>query len=129
MTKTKWIIYTVLIGLVPVLSRLLIALLSRAHVNSFEASDFVGFGFVLTIANINGLEHATNVSPGWKTQSIGISLIIVALLSIVFVASCLSAELFDRTKTLLSALVLAAGALLHGYSVIDRLAISERGAQ
>jgi hypothetical protein len=122
MTKTKWAIYTVVLGLVPILSRLLIAALSKGPISPVEASDVVGFGFVLAITNISSLEHATNVDPGWKTQSIGISLIGVALLSIVFVASCLPAEQFDRSKTLWSACALSATALLHSYSVCHRLA-------
>ena len=128
MTKTKWVIYTVVLGLVPILSRLLIALLARSHVSPVEASDVVGFGFVLAITNIGGLEHATNVQPEWKTQSIGISLIVVAMLSIVYVASCLSPDLFDRSKTLCSAIVLTLAVLLHAYSVCNHLVTSREKA-
>lgn len=121
MTMTKWAIYTVLLGLIPIVGRLIVALLARAPIPLLAAGDLVGFGLVLVITNINGLEHASNVAPDWKTQSVGVSLLIVTVLSTVFVASCLPAEQFDPDMTLLTAAILSGGALAHSYSVWNHL--------
>ncbi|OQX66407.1 MAG: hypothetical protein B6A08_20630 [Sorangiineae bacterium NIC37A_2] len=127
MSKTKWFIYTVLLGLLPILARLLIALLSKHSVSPLESSDLVGFGLVLTITNINSLEHATHVPADWKTQTIGISLVAVALLSIVFAASCLGDDQVDRRMTLYSAMALVFAAFAHSYSVFERISATEAG--
>jgi len=60
--KTKWLIYTVLVGLIPILSRLLVWLVTNTGtVNILSPSDFVIFGLVLHISNINEIEHFSNV--------------------------------------------------------------------
>ncbi len=69
--KTKWLIYTVLVGLLPILSRLLVwAVTKEGSINIFSPSDFVAFGLVLHISNINEIEHFTNVEKEWKTAEL-----------------------------------------------------------
>lgn len=52
--KIKWLIYTVLVGLIPIMSRLLVWLVSnKVGIEILNASDFVAFGLVLHISNIN----------------------------------------------------------------------------
>ena len=52
--KVKWLIYTVLVGLIPMLSRLLVLTVTQPGVVSLiEASDFIAFGLILHISNIN----------------------------------------------------------------------------
>ena len=59
--KIKWLIYTVLVGLIPILSRLLIWLVTKeGTVEMLNASDFVAFGLVLHISNINEIEHISS---------------------------------------------------------------------
>ena len=61
-SKSKWFVYTVLVGLIPIASRLLIWVTSKAGtVPAFAPQDFVAFGLVLHITAINELEHVSKV--------------------------------------------------------------------
>ncbi len=56
--KVKWLIYTVLVGLIPILSRFLVWGVTEPGIVSFiTASDFIAFGLILHISNINEIEH------------------------------------------------------------------------
>ena len=56
--KIKWLIYTVLVGLIPILSRALLWFISQNQTMNFvNAADFVAFGLILHISNINEIEH------------------------------------------------------------------------
>ncbi|AFJ43528.1 hypothetical protein [Francisella orientalis] len=66
--KIKWLIYTVLVGLIPILSRLIVWLVTKkGSVSLFSPSDFVAFGLVLHISNINEIEHFSGIQKEWKT--------------------------------------------------------------
>ena len=126
MTKSKWFVYTVSVGLIPVLARLLLWLMagSTKDVSLLNTTDFVGFSLVLVATNISGLEHESFVDQEWKTRSMGISFFVVALLATVFVAACLSdtdPAIFNQTKVLAAAIFLSVGTLIHSYALWDRL--------
>lgn len=83
--KNKWLIYTVLVGLIPILSRLLVWLVTEPGVvNLITVSDFIAFGLVLHISNINEIEHLANNEKSWKTTQNGTSIIFIALYSVLF---------------------------------------------
>lgn len=87
--KVKWLIYTVLIGLIPVLSRMLIWFISQNRtMELFNASDFVVFGLILHISSINEIEHFNDYEKSWKTIQNGISIFFISFYSVIF-ASCL----------------------------------------
>lgn len=72
--------YTVALGLLPALLRLMIGLTSPDEdINLLNAVDFIIFGLVLHISNINELEHFTDGEKSWKTIQNGTSLVFVAL--------------------------------------------------
>ena len=78
--KAKWLMYTVALGLLPALLRLMIGLTSPDEgIDLLNAIDFILFGLVLHISNINELEHFTDSEKSWKTIQNGISLLFVAL--------------------------------------------------
>lgn len=64
---TKWIWYTVIIGLIPVLLRWLASMLING-VAVVNAADFIAVGFVLHISIFNELEHMSG-DQTWKTIS------------------------------------------------------------
>ncbi|WP_299660847.1 hypothetical protein [uncultured Psychromonas sp.] len=81
--KNKWLIYTVLVGLIPILSRLLVWLVTEPGVVSLiTASDFIAFGLVLHISNINEIEHLTSDEKSWKTTQNGTSITFIAFYSV-----------------------------------------------
>ena len=85
--KTKWLMYTVLVGLIPVVARLLIWLISRnPDVDIFNTADFVVFGLILHISNINEMEHIHDSHKVWKTIQNGTSTVFITLYGVLFAA-------------------------------------------
>lgn len=84
MSIRKWLIYTVAIGLIPFLARLIIFIVASNVNRSFvvNAVDIVSFGLILNIVNISELESFDGNNPNWKTTQIGISLLLVVLFTL-----------------------------------------------
>ena len=92
--KIKWLIYTVLVGLIPVLSRVLIWFISQNRtMDIFNASDFVAFGLILHISNINEIEHFNDRERSWKTIQNGLSIAFISFYSVLF-----AADLFGQSN-------------------------------
>lgn len=75
--RTKWLMYTVVIGLLPIAVRALFSQWSPGVV-TFTASDFIAFGFVLHISILNEIEHIEG-QKNWKTWQNGLSIAFIFL--------------------------------------------------
>lgn len=86
MKKTKWLIYTVIIGLIPFLIRSFICLLDNTSTFNYwlNETDFIIFGLILNLSNINELEDKVLVNKLWKTKNIGFSVVLIIILSAIF---------------------------------------------
>lgn len=85
--KVKWLIYTVLVGLIPVVLRALLWVISpHQNIDIFNASDFVAFGLILHISNINEIEHFNDLEKSWKTFQNGTSIFLITVYSFLFAA-------------------------------------------
>lgn len=66
----KWLAYTVGVGILPILARLLVNILSNDNetggIEWFATNDFIAFGFVMHISILNEIEHMHN-DDNWKT--------------------------------------------------------------
>ena len=83
--QVKWLIYTVLVGLIPIISRLIASSVVKSDsIPLFSASDLVAFGLVLHISNINEIEHINSSTKSWKTVQNGISLAFICFYSVLF---------------------------------------------
>ncbi len=83
--KVKWLIYTVLVGLIPIISRFLVWGVTEAGIVSLvAASDFIAFGLILHISNINEIEHLSDDEKSWKTIQNGTSIAFIAFYSVLF---------------------------------------------
>lgn len=81
----KWLIYTVLVGLIPVVSRVLVwSVTQPGTISALAASDFIAFGLILHISNINEIEHLGDYDKTWKTIQNGTSILFIALYSVLF---------------------------------------------
>ena len=88
--KSKWLIYTVFVGLIPVFSRIFVwFVLQNRTMDIFNASDFVAFGLILHISNINAIEHFNDLEKSWKTVQNGISIAFISFYSVLFACSLL----------------------------------------
>lgn len=120
--KIKWLIYTVLVGLLPILSRFIAWLVTKeGSVELISASDFVAFGLVLHISNINEIEHFSNVEKEWKTAQNGFSIIFIAFYSILLALTLVGGDLVDVEAITKCAITLAFVSLAISYSVYDKV--------
>jgi len=83
MIKTKWLIYTVIIGLMPFLIRSFISIFDKTATLEYwiNETDFIGLGLVLNLSNINELEDKDFEDKIWKTKNIGLSVVYIVLFS------------------------------------------------
>ncbi|WP_313597127.1 hypothetical protein [Psychrobacter sanguinis] len=125
--KTKWLIYTVLVGLIPIIARFFAWLVTKqGTVDLLSASDFVAFGLVLHISNINEIEHFSGLEYKWKTVQNGVSVMFIAFYSVLLALNLLGENIVD-TKTMTNCtMLLASISFAISYSVYDRISkISE----
>lgn len=124
-SKSKWLAYTLLVGLIPLLTRLLAWTTTAAgKVGAVAAPDFLAFGLVLHISIINELEHLPAKQREWKTIQNGTSLIFIALYSALYALTIIgerSANLIDADLMLTGSGVLALISTLLSWSVFHRL--------
>ena len=79
-SKSKWITYTLLVGLIPVLTRLLVWFVSTTdQIEPIAAIDLVTFGLVLTASVINEVEHLPAKEREWKSMQNGLAIASITL--------------------------------------------------
>lgn len=127
MKKTKWLIYTVLIGLIPFLIRSFICLFDKTGSVSYwlNETDFIVFGLVLNLSNINELEDKKFEDQLWKTKNIGFSIIQIIVFSAIFAIVTYSnfksnTDLNENTVKACS-IALALVSFIFSYSIFNRI--------
>lgn len=116
--KIKWLVYTVLVGLIPILSRLFAWLITKeGTLDLLAAADFIAFGLVLHISNINEIEHITNADSGWKTAQNGFSITFIACYSLLFSVTLIGDSVVSRPALLNLSIFLSLVSLLISYSI------------
>lgn len=127
MKKTKWLIYTVIIGMIPFLIRSFIALIDKTATIDYwlNETDFVILGLVLNLTNINELEDQDFEDQLWKTKSIGYSIISIvvfaAILAIVTYSDFKKNPDIDKVMLKGCSIVLAFVSFIFSYSIYNRL--------
>ena len=128
--KIKWLIYTVLVGLIPIISRMLVWGVTQAGtVSILAASDFIAFGLILHISNINEIEHLSDDDKSWKTTQNGTSILFIALYSVLFSLIMLSEGIPDFIDTQVikaCVIVLAVISFLISFTVFHRISTIQR---
>lgn len=123
--KVKWLIYTVLVGLIPILSRFFIWGVTEQGIVSFiAASDFIAFGLILHISNINEIEHLSDDEKSWKTIQNGTSIAFIALYSVLFALIMVSEGIpsfIDSNAIIKCAVSLSFISLAISFSVFHRI--------
>ena len=100
MKQTKWLVYTVLVALIPIICRLGICLLTKqGTVEMFSTTDFISFGLVLHISNINEVEHLHRDGMTWKTWMNGASVTFIAFYSVLYALAILASSTVSSINT------------------------------
>lgn len=111
-----------MVGLIPILSRLLVwAVTNEGAINLLSPTDFVAFGLVMHISNINEIEHISDVARGWKTVQNGISIAFIAFYSVLYALTLIGANVVDVKAITYCTIALAIVSFLISYSVYDRI--------
>jgi hypothetical protein len=127
MIKTKWLIYTVIIGLIPFFIRTFIVFFDKKWdiVYWLNPVDFITFGLVLNLTNINELEDKDFEDKIWKTRNIGLSIIQIIIFSSIFAILTYSEFKKNTDLNLVTvktcSIVLAFVTFLFSYSIYNRL--------
>jgi peptidoglycan/LPS O-acetylase OafA/YrhL len=83
--NTRWLAYTFLVGLIPVLMRSLAWMTTReGRVAAFSPPDLLVFGLVIHISLINELEHVSDVKRNARSAKNGISLTLICIYSALY---------------------------------------------
>ena len=126
MRKTKWIIYTALIGLMPFLIRLFVFMLSanREWGLLFNPVDFIFLGLTLNLTNLNELNNE-KLEPILKLKFEGYSVIQIILLSgilgILYFAEQSQKDVLDKTIALVCAIAFCLLSFIFSNAIMNKL--------
>ena len=116
----NWLIYTCLLGLVPVVARLLVWVISNSGVDVLAISDLVAFGLVLHSANINEVNRSSHSDPEWQTVHNGVSILFIVLYALLLFATISSPTNLNKTSLLYTTLLLSAVSFGLSWNVFKR---------
>lgn len=120
--KTKWLSYTVLVGLIPILSRFLIWLVTKeGSIEPFSPQDFIAFGLVLHISNINEIEHLIGADRSWKTVQNAVAAFFIAIHGVLFCLTLIGGDAVDQQSIMACVGVIALGSLFISYCLFNRI--------
>lgn len=121
-SKRKWLIYTVMVGLIPVVARAIVWMITKpGTLEIIAAADFIAFGLVLHISNINEIEHVSTVDRDWKTTQNGFSIMFIACYSVLFAFALLDESVVSRPGMLYLSVLLAVVSFVISYSIFYHL--------
>ncbi|MYM88576.1 hypothetical protein GTP91_15510 [Rugamonas sp. FT82W] len=118
-SKSKWFTYTLLVGLLPIATRLTLWTAAKpGTILAIAASDVITLGLVLHISIINELEHVadrTNRDSNLKTILNGTSAFFITLYGALYALAIIgekNQDFLDKASMLKSSLGLASASLL-----------------
>lgn len=120
--KIRWLVYTVLVGLIPIVSRCFVWMVTHAGtIDPLAAADFVAFGLVLHIATINELDRLSNNNSSWKVVHTGVAVSCVAFYSVLYSIGVVGDKIVDKKALTYCASAMALFSFLLNYSVFVQL--------
>lgn len=138
MKKTQWLIFTVLMGLMPIISKLfiIISLSNKQWDVLFNEVDFATFGLILSVTNLNELQNKIfEDDTKWRMWRIGISISLIIIFAVIFALSSLADlyatsnegdNFFDVNGLRISAIFLSFCTLIFSYSIYHKVNTVEK---
>lgn len=121
--RTKWLAYTVLVGLLPIFSRFLVWLVTKeGSIEPFSPQDFIAFGLVLHISNINEIEHLVGADRSRKTTQNDISAFFIAVHGVLFCLTLIGGDAIDQRAIMYCVAAIVLTSLSISYSLFNRIA-------
>ena len=109
-SNNKWLIHTLLVGLIPVLTRLLAwSGTATGKVDPLAVTDFLTLGLVVHVSILNETEHLWIPDPAVRALLNGLSILFITCYGTLFALAALN----DRNTELINAkIILPAGVAL-----------------
>lgn len=123
---SKWFAYTLLIGAIPMLTRLLVwATDTSNQIEPLASVDLIALGLVLHASAINEIARLPEREREWKTLHIGLAILLTALYGALYTLALLGDNLegtVDKAAVLSSSLITAGCSMSVSALVLHRLA-------
>lgn len=113
----NWLMFTCGLGLLPLLARLVVWLISTNSVEPIATGDLVAFGLVLHSANINEVNRASNKDDKFRSVHVGVSILFLVVYSILLYATIDSAGR-NLSTVLVIATLMAVFTFILSFSVM-----------
>jgi len=86
-SKLRWLVFTVLFGMVPILMRLLVSLLVAGdrEIAIVAASDLISFGIVMQVSIFNEIRYYDLSDIEWKHRMMGMSALFMLMYAALYV--------------------------------------------
>lgn len=120
--KQLWLAYTILVGLIPILSRLLVwAVTEEGGIEPFSPQDFIAFGLVLHISGINETEHLFDADESWRMIQNAVSILFITTYGVLFCLTLIGGDVVDQRSIMTCVGVIALGSLFISYRLFNRI--------
>lgn len=122
----RWLIYTCLVGLIPVLARLFVWSVADNSVQAFSISDIVAFGLITHISTINEIQHIKNEeSESWITIHSGVSIVFITIYSLILGITIYDVGPINEIKLLFNTAIMAITSFVLCLGIFFRLTLLE----
>jgi hypothetical protein len=122
--KITWLVYTVLLGMVPIFIRILVAcLLKSGTVDFFSPSDFISLGMVMQISLLTEIRYHEASDAWWKKIIVGVSVLAIVLYPAMFAFTLLSEVIKDINVTAILIVSIIMSVISFGlcWTLLDRV--------
>lgn len=121
-----WLMFTCLVGLIPVIARLLLWLLSKEGIEPFATSDLISFGLVLHTVNVNEVNRIADTDTVWKTVHNGLSILFITIYALLLFLTISVPQNIDLSSVLATTFAMGLVSFLLSLSIMTRIQAIER---
>lgn len=114
----NWLVYTCLIGLIPVIARFLLWAMSSSNVEPLAISDWVSFGLVLHTVNISEISRTRHADPRWTSVHNGVSIIFLVLYGLILFTTIVPTTSMNPRALLFATIGLSAASFFLSLAVL-----------
>jgi hypothetical protein len=116
----EWVVYTCLLGLIPVLARFLVWLVTDTGVEPVALSDLVAFGLVLHSANIHEVNRVSGSDGQWKSIHNGISITFIVFYALLMFTTIMPSKSYNQNSILLVTVILCLASVALSIAILYR---------
>jgi hypothetical protein len=124
----EWLVYTCLLGLIPVVARLLVWSIASKGVEPLAVSDLVAFGLVLHSANIQQVGRLGGADPRWSAIHFGVSITFIVIYALLMFTTILPSSNLNANSILNVSIFLCVVSFIISFTVYIRLQAEDRSS-